>query len=362
MLEASSANALTGCYSVTTFAVTTLMPITPRTCPQLLTALLLAAPAAVSAQYSGFDLSYGYWWHRTGAVSMTAHYHSRLLGALDYGLGLVHLRSSSEAVSLRQTGAEVALTWGRRRSGPYLVGAAGLLLGHSDGELSALWSAGAGWTVSPLPFLALGAEARYQVEDSRIHGFWRLHPDDLRGLAVSARVAVRIGGSARRPARNGAAPVPRFEPPPPGEGGTATAPDPGAPDDESARLRTMVVATALDAMGSPYRWGGTDSNGFDCSGLIQHAYAEHGLILPRTSRDQARTGLAVELDVRALLPGDVLGFSVEGSGVSHVGLYVGDGMFIHSASDGVRLSSLTSADPEDRWWQQRWVSARRVLN
>lgn len=338
------------------------MPIMSRTCTRLLAALFLAAPTALWAQHSGLDLNYGYWWHRTGAVSMTAHYNSRLIGALDYGVGLVHLRSSGEAASLRQTGAEVSLTWGRRSSGPYLVGSTGLLLGHTDGELSALWSAGAGWTVSPFPFLALGAEARYQVEDSQIHGFWRLHPDDLRGLALSAHLAVRFGGGRGRPVPTRARPAPRFEPPPPAGAGPTTVPTPGVRDDETAQLRTMVVATALEAMGSPYRWGGTDSNGFDCSGLIQHAYAEHGLILPRTSRDQARTGLAVELDVGTLLPGDVLGFSVERSGVSHVGLYVGDGMFIHSASDGVRLSSLTAADPEDRWWQQRWVSARRVLN
>jgi cell wall-associated NlpC family hydrolase len=72
--------------------------------------------------------------------------------------------------------------------------------------------------------------------------------------------------------------------------------------------------------------------------------------------------MAVERGVANLLPGDILGFSVERSGVTHVGLYVGDGMFIHSASGGVKLSSLTESDPDNRWWQQRWVATRRIIN
>ncbi|UCG85039.1 MAG: C40 family peptidase [Gemmatimonadota bacterium] len=329
--------------------------------PRLLAAFLLATPTALSAQSSGLDLNYGYWWHGTGAVSLTAHYHGRLVGPVAYGLGLVHLRSFTEPENVRQTGGELSLALGRTQRGPYLVGAAGLLMGHTSGEITALWSAGAGWTVSPLHFLSLGLEGRYQVEDMQIHGFWRLHPDDLRGFTLAGRVAVRFGGRAERPASSDELRTPEFEPPS-AMTETGTLATDGAVPDEPARLRTMVVATALEAMGTPYRWGGNDSNGFDCSGLIQYAYGEHGLILPRTSRDQARTGMAIDRDVRLLLPGDLLGFSVEGAGVTHVGLYVGDGMFIHSASDGVRLSSLTAGDTGNRWWRQRWVTARRVVN
>jgi cell wall-associated NlpC family hydrolase len=132
--------------------------------------------------------------------------------------------------------------------------------------------------------------------------------------------------------------------------------------DETAALAAQVVNTALDAMGTPYRWGGSDDNGFDCSGLIQYAYAQHGILLPRASRDQIRMGLPVEPRLEALRPGDILGFSVERAGVTHVGLYVGNGQFIHSASGGVKLSSLTATDPDSRWWQQRLVAARRILN
>jgi cell wall-associated NlpC family hydrolase len=122
-----------------------------------------------------------------------------------------------------------------------------------------------------------------------------------------------------------------------------------------------VVETALAAMGSPYQWGGTTANGFDCSGLIQFAYAKHGVLLPRISRDQARMGQATDRDGARLRPGDILAFSNSGtSQVSHVGLYVGGGQFIHSSSTGVKLSSL-DADVDSRWWRERWVGVRRIV-
>jgi cell wall-associated NlpC family hydrolase len=115
-------------------------------------------------------------------------------------------------------------------------------------------------------------------------------------------------------------------------------------------------------MGTPYRWGGTGEDGYDCSGLIQYAYGEHGILLPRTSRDQSRLGVLVGKDISELRPGDILGFSTTGAGVTHVGLYVGDGSFIHSASSGVKVSSLDGSDGDSRYWRQRWISARRILN
>jgi cell wall-associated NlpC family hydrolase len=136
----------------------------------------------------------------------------------------------------------------------------------------------------------------------------------------------------------------------------------GGASEEAARVSASVVETALAVMGAPYQWGGTDANGFDCSGLIQYAYGQHGIVLPRISRDQARMGTAVDRRVAALRPGDVLAFSGDGtSGVTHVGLFVGDGQFLHSASGGVTLSSLMASDGDSRWWQQHWVAARRIV-
>jgi cell wall-associated NlpC family hydrolase len=121
------------------------------------------------------------------------------------------------------------------------------------------------------------------------------------------------------------------------------------------------VDIALGAMGTPYQWGGNDGNGFDCSGLIQYAYGRAGLSVPRRSIDQAAVGREVGRAESELRPGDILAFSANPGGpVSHVGLYVGQGRFIHSASSGVRISGLSATDPSGQWWFQRWITTRRV--
>ena len=141
---------------------------------------------------------------------------------------------------------------------------------------------------------------------------------------------------------------------------------PGLSLAETELLGEGIVGTARAAMGQPYRLGGKgdDERGFDCSGLIQFAYAEHGIALPRISADQALAGVGIPREVEQLLPGDLLTFSRSPGGkqVTHVGMYVGDGRFIHSSSSrGVTESALTQDDPEGRWWLKRWLGARRVL-
>lgn len=153
-------------------------------------------------------------------------------------------------------------------------------------------------------------------------------------------------------------PTPRPSPmPPSADSGSNPADNPSSlrePDADALR----VVEIAFESIGTPYRWGGTSANGFDCSGLIRYAYGQLGIELPRISRDQLRMGDPVELRVGALLPGDILGFSAVASGPpTHVGLYVGDGEFIHSSTSGVRVSDL-----REPYWQQHFVAARRILH
>lgn len=327
---------------------------------------LLAALAALTpldarnlaGQDRGIDFTYGRWWHGDPAVAYSASLYRPFLGPLDYGLGVTYVDDSRSLVDRSQTGVEISLAAGRRGAGLYGIASGGLAVTHAGGDLTALWSAGAGYAMRPVSFLSVGLEARYRVDDQFVRGFWRLDPGDRRGVVLQARVAVGFGSQPHR-----ARAVPRREPlAVPGQPAITGAALHAGASDEGAALATQVVQTALDAMGSPYRWGGTGTDGYDCSGLIQYAYGEHGILLPRVSRYQARTGSRVERDLGALMPGDILTFSVDGGGVSHVGLYVGDGTFIHSASTGVRLGSLTSDDPESRWWQARWAGARRILN
>lgn len=326
----------------------------PRLAP-LVGALSLLASVA-DGQGRGIEVTYGRWWHGGPAALYGASLYRPLAGLFDLGYGITHVEDQG-VVDGSQSGVELLLGVGRSGSGPYAVTALGLGVRHGDGAAAALWSAGGGYAWRPLPLLSLGLEARYRVEDRDVHGFWRLQPDDRRGLSVQARVALGFAGRTRR-----AATKPRREPlAVPAGPAIADAGRAGGASADAALLAAAVVETALDVMGTPYRWGGNDADGYDCSGLIQYAYGQHGILLPRVSRDQARLGLAVDRTVGALRPGDILTFAVSGGGVSHVGLYVGDGTFIHSASTGVKLGSLTSDDPESRWWQARWAGARRIL-
>ncbi|CDF59415.1 C40 family peptidase [Thermobrachium celere] len=98
-----------------------------------------------------------------------------------------------------------------------------------------------------------------------------------------------------------------------------------------------VIEYAMRFLGTPYVWGGTTPSGFDCSGFVKYVYSHFGINLPRTSREQATVGQAVSLSEAQ--PGDLVFFH---SPISHVGIYVGNGMYIHAPRTGdvVKVSSL----------------------
>ena len=331
----------------------------------LVGALELSVCPVATAQSQGLELAYGRWWHDATATTWSLGLYRSLLGPARYGLAITHL-DDQEAVPDDRTasGGEVAVALGRDGRGPYLIATTGAAILHRTSGLDGWWTAGAGWNVPLFADLSIGLDLRYRWEDRGFRGFWRLDAADRNGLQLQARAAFGFpgGGPPGDPAGPDLAPrgaAPTFTPP--SSDDVHTLARRGGASDIAARATASVVETALQVMGSPYTWGGTDDNGFDCSGLIQYAYREVGIILPRVSRDQLRTGTAVDPRLDALRPGDLLGFAVEAGQVSHVGLYVGDSQFIHSASGGVRLASLTATDPDSRWWQRRLVSARRII-
>jgi cell wall-associated NlpC family hydrolase len=288
----------------------------------------------------------------------------RLLGPLGYtlrGLALVD-RDSSEQ-SLFGLGPEITLFRGHRVLFPYLsAGAALVVQPSSSPNAAAVWNGGLGLEWNPLAWLGLAAEVSYLAEDRDFRGFWRLTGDDRRGWSFGARLALRWGGPAADAGGEAIGAFPAASPveydPGPADAGAEP------PVGDAELLASRIVDTALSAMGEPYRWGGTNADeGFDCSGLVWYAYTSNGVSLPRTSRDQARAGHPVEPQVAALAAGDVLLFAEAGKAISHVGLYVGDGRFIHSTnSGGVRVGRLSaSGDADDRWWRERWVGARRII-
>ncbi len=121
-------------------------------------------------------------------------------------------------------------------------------------------------------------------------------------------------------------------------------------------VHPAVISLALSLQGTPYRNGGSDPSGFDCSGFVQWVFAQKGLALPREVKDQYRVGS--EIDNDDILPGDLVFFETVSSGASHIGIALGGGEFVHAPSSRgvVRIERYTSS-----YWADRWVGARRVV-
>ena len=160
-------------------------------------------------------------------------------------------------------------------------------------------------------------------------------------------------------------------PPETGPGTAAPAPDPAtaaaAPDPAAALPAPAppapasvgdmyaLVGTALSLRGVPYRDGGADLKGFDCSGFTQYVFGQYGMPLPRAVREQFKLGKNVKAD--DLEPGDLLFFTTTEPGASHVAIAVGTDQFVHapSSTGAVRVERLSS-----NYWAARFLGARRV--
>jgi|SRR5690625_285199 len=113
-----------------------------------------------------------------------------------------------------------------------------------------------------------------------------------------------------------------------------------------------LIQTARSLIGSPYNWGGTSPNGFDCSGFIQYIYQEQKITIPRTVTDI--WNFSTPIDQPSI--GDLIFFETYKAGPSHLGIYIGNNQFIHAGlSNGVEI-----ADLNQQYWRSRYLGAKRI--
>jgi gamma-D-glutamyl-L-lysine dipeptidyl-peptidase len=122
-----------------------------------------------------------------------------------------------------------------------------------------------------------------------------------------------------------------------------------------------VLTFAKKLMGTPYLWGGASAKASDCSGFTKMLFYTRGIILARDASQQAKYGEAIDISrIENLEPGDLLFFGVSAERISHVGIYLGNGDFIHS-SGRVHISSIIPGDPKHDP-NRNFVAARRIVN
>lgn len=163
-------------------------------------------------------------------------------------------------------------------------------------------------------------------------------------LLAFAAVLSACGSAPRRPA-----PAPSI-----------LASEPARAPANSVTAANDVLFRAMALVGTPYRYGGnTPSGGFDCSGLVDYIYrTSTGMALPRTSSEMADMDAEKVKRMTHLVSGDLIFFDIGGH-ISHVGVYVGKGQFVHAPNTGgtVRLDNL-----EQAYWSDHFAYGRRVLN
>jgi hypothetical protein len=312
--------------------------------PHPLSVWLLIAPlfllGAPTLHAQAIEAQIGRFWNSNGWATYRLGIRRPLSGVLGTQIhGDVTRRFGGDAGRFAGLGTDLTV-FRKIEGGPYLVaGLSGGLGSETSNAFSdpwGSWSAGVGYDLFPLDFVSVGAEGR-----------WReVSLGGRDGPELALGIGIHLGRGS---------PPPTSQQPPLDSVLRSQSPP--------VTLADSIIATAAEAMGRPYEFGGTGENGegFDCSGLIQYAYGKHGITLPRRSADQAREGVDVDRNPSRLRPGDLLTFSNRGRGVTHVGLYVGGGRFIHSATRGVQVSTLSAEDPYGRWWYQRWVGVRRII-
>ncbi|MDT5171602.1 MAG: peptidoglycan DL-endopeptidase CwlO [Mycobacterium sp.] len=186
---------------------------------------------------------------------------------------------------------------------------------------------------------AASVRASLQSKQSRLQLQIAIVKSQYLALSPNERTALGAPGPVPPPPAAAPGPGPGPDALPPG-GGQPGGPGPGA--GPGSGQGAMAVQAALTQVGAPYSWGGAAPGGFDCSGLVMWAFQQAGIALPHSSQALAHGGQPVSLS--DLQPGDVLTFY---SDASHAGLYIGDGLMVHSSTFGVpvRVVPMNSSGP-----------------
>jgi cell wall-associated NlpC family hydrolase len=337
----------------------------------------LAVPAVLAAQVAGGVELYG-------ALDNSAPI-TRTLGGLSLSVGTPFLgirgsgglgMSSLNAQTTGGYGGPSSLVWatnadlvlGPVNAGlgegfmPYTFGGLGLEsaaqpIGFTDAIRT--WSYGGGLQLAIGRILSVNGEARSR------HLAAPAAPADsqfVRGIEYRVGIGFHFGGGRSRSSvfSRRRADIPPSAPRPTRRATPSRTTWPVSTTSASGSAR-RVVSTAEQYIGVPYRYGGTSPrSGFDCSGFVQYVYSAQGIDLPRTSRQMAGAGVAVEPTARALAVGDLMLFE-QGGRISHVAIYAGNGRFIHSSSSGhgVRYDDLNTH--RGQWFADHMVAARRVM-
>lgn len=121
----------------------------------------------------------------------------------------------------------------------------------------------------------------------------------------------------------------------------------------NSALADKIIANAKSLIGTPYKWGGQSPSGFDCSGFVKYVFNKNGVDVPRTTDTLWKAGKTVSSPKKA----DLVFFETYKDGPSHVGIYIGDGKFIHaSSSQGVTVTPMNNS-----YWKPRYLGAKSVL-
>jgi cell wall-associated NlpC family hydrolase len=174
--------------------------------------------------------------------------------------------------------------------------------------------------------------------------------DQIAELEAAERARqARLAAQAKAAAKQQSAPAPAPAPAPSSDSSGSSGGSSGGSAPPPA-THSSVVSIALQYLGVPYVWGGASPSGFDCSGLTMYAYAKVGVYLPHNAAMQY--GMGTPVSRSQLAPGDLVFFN----GLSHVGMYIGGGRFVHAPHTGdvVKISSLS-----EYWYSATYVGARR---